>query len=90
MRGEEIKIPCRVYFEEPEGKKLADLNRRQQTILHCIYLRHHNGFVRERHLTKIIEADDYFALPFQVLILGEYVEELISILDQGISDQNIS
>jgi hypothetical protein len=90
LRGEVVKIPYRVYFEQPEQDELMTLNTRQRTIINCIYLRHHNGFVREKHLVSLLEIEDYFALPFAIQILGEYVIELIFILDQGISERNIS
>ena len=90
LRGEEVKIPYRVYFEQPEQENLKFLNTQQRIILNCIYLRHHNGYVRERHLINLLETDAYFTLPFKIQILGEYVLELIVILDQAITDRNIS
>lgn len=90
LRGEEIKIPYRVYFEQPEQENLNTLNTQHQFILNCIYLRHHNGFVREQYLKSLLETDAYFTLSFAIQILGEYVVELIFILDKNITEQNIS
>ncbi len=90
LRGEIVKIPYRVYFEQPESDRIENLTNQQQSILNCIYLRHHNGFVREKHLVHVLETDDYFVSPFVIQILGEYVVELISILEQEITDQSIS
>lgn len=90
LRGEEVKIPYRVYFEDAEPEKLMQLNTRQRTIINCIYLRHHDGFIREKHLVPLLETNDYFVSPFIIQILGEYVVELISILNQRITEHNIS
>lgn len=90
LRGEEVKIPYRVYFEEPEQESLKALTNQQRIILHCIYLRHYDGYVREQHLIKLLKTDSFFMLPFTIQILGEYVVELIYILDKGITNQNIS
>jgi hypothetical protein len=53
-----LRIPYRIYINEPNQaieKSLTDL---QRTILNCIYLRHENGFIRQRRLellqTKLI------------------------------------
>lgn len=90
LRGEKLKIPYRVYFEQPKHEDLITLNIQQRIILNCIYLRHQNGFIREQNLINLLKTDAYFTLPFKIQILGEYVIELISILDKGITDQNVS
>ena len=90
IRGEIVEIPYRVYFEQPDQELLKNLNVQQQIILDCIYLRHHNGFVREQHLINLIETEVYFTTPFVIQLLGEYVVELIYILDKGITDDYIS
>ena len=90
LREEIVKIPYRVYFEQPERGEFENLTIQQQTIINCIYLRHHNGFIREKHLVRLLKTDDYFVSPFVIQILGEYVVELISILEQEITDQSIS
>jgi hypothetical protein len=50
LNDELLKIPCRVYFNEPEVDNEKNLTDLQRTILNCIYLRHHNGFIRQKRL----------------------------------------
>ncbi|MEO7672607.1 MAG: hypothetical protein ABIU09_00845 [Pyrinomonadaceae bacterium] len=84
---DEIQIPYRVYFREPEEDKIAALSDTQQAMLHCIYLRHHDGFVREKHLRSLIGVKNDFVFPFTIKLLGEYVIELLEILETMMSDE---
>ena len=63
-------------------EKLTDL---QKAILNCIYLRHHNGFIRQRRLEKLIDTTDYFVVPFIFQLLGEYVMEILEVLQKHIN-----
>ena len=87
--NEQIKIPYRLYFNEPSNDKEKSLTDLQQTILNCIYLRHHNGFIRQRRLEKLIDKTEYFVVPFVFQLLGEYVLEILVVLDRHINKQTI-
>lgn len=80
LDGEELKIPYRLYFNEPCYKKEISLTDLQKTILNCIYLRHHNGFVRQQRLKKLLTRTDNFIIPFSIQLLGEYVIEILEVL----------
>ncbi|WP_406434076.1 hypothetical protein [Streptomyces sp. NBC_01589] len=54
VQGETVAIPSRIYYEEPEAAWERALTRTQQMILHCLYARHHDGRVRQRHLEQIM------------------------------------
>lgn len=85
LDDESLKIPYRIYFIEPSAipeKMLTDL---QKSILNCIFLRHHNGFVRQRSLEKLIDKADYFVVPFAFQLLGEYVIEILEVLQMHIN-----
>jgi hypothetical protein len=88
LDAEVLKIPCRLYFNEPTLEQQGKLTEIQEAILNCIYLRHHNGFIRQRRLEKLIEKTDYFVVPFVFQLLGEYVMEILSILKKHI-DLNV-
>ncbi|MEO9531309.1 MAG: hypothetical protein ABJG68_11705 [Crocinitomicaceae bacterium] len=90
LQDETLVIPYRLYFDEPVQNLVETLNKIQKTILHCIYLRHHNGFVRGRHLRELIDHNEAWIIPHILPLLGEYVYELIEILDEHISKSNIS
>lgn len=85
LDNEAIKIPYRLYFNEPDADKEKLLTDLQKIILNCIYLRHHNGLVRQQRLAKLIDNTDYFVIPFVFQLLGEYVMEILEVLQMHIS-----
>jgi Integron Cassette Protein Hfx_Cass5 len=80
--NEDLTIPYRVYFNEPNQlvEKLLTVN--QQKILNCIYLRHHNGFVRQKRLEKLKAINEYWITPYLFQLLGEYVIEILEVIDK--------
>lgn len=89
LNNEALKIPYRLYFNEPSADKEKLLSDLQKTILNCIYLRHHNGYIRQRRLEKLTDKTDYFAVPFVFPLLGEYVLEVLVVLDRHINNQTV-
>lgn len=90
LNGQKLIIPRRVYFDNPTETTGNHLTNMQQTILNCIYLRHHNGFVRQRKLEKLINnTNDYFIIPYIFQLLGEYVMEILEVADKHINDKTI-
>jgi hypothetical protein len=87
LNAEKLFIPKRVYFDEPSG--IDDLSNLQKTILNCIYLRHYNGFVRQHSLELLINSMDYFVVPYIFQLLGEYVVEILFVLDKHINNETI-
>lgn len=85
VEGEQLSIPYRIYFNEPESEKENTLTNTQKVILNCIYLRHHNGFVRQSRLEQIV-SNEYWITPFYFQLLGEYVIEILDVLDQQLNN----
>src|SRR5271163_3658536 len=73
--GETISIPYRIYHD-PVLVDATNLTARQRELLDCLMTRHHNGFIRERHLAGILCAHDEWIPPFVVQLVGEYVIEI--------------
>jgi hypothetical protein len=90
LSDEPLIIPYRLYFNEPKADKEKQLTALQRNILNCIYLRHHNGFVRQRRLEQLIDTVDYFVIPYTFQLLGEYVVEILEVLDRHINDKTIN
>jgi hypothetical protein len=88
LEGEQLSIPNRLYFNEPELEKEQKLTNSQKAILNCIYLRHHNGYVRQSRLEKI-ESNEYWITPFTFKLLGEYVLEILEVLDRQLDDNKL-
>ncbi|MFJ9110240.1 hypothetical protein [Streptomyces sp. NPDC102283] len=84
VQGETVAIPSRVYNEEPGTECGRALSETQQMILHCLYSRHHDGRVRQRHLERIVASGESWAVPFVVRLVGEYVLEIITSIAHGL------
>jgi hypothetical protein len=82
LQNESIELPYRVYLDEPEDQDIKHLTDVQRVILHCIYTRHHDGHVRQKHLEGLRGCDDVFIVPFCVQLLGEYVIEILETLEK--------
>ncbi|MGI8599351.1 MAG: hypothetical protein ACR2KB_08850 [Chitinophagaceae bacterium] len=89
FENELLTIPYRLYFNEPDGEKENELTDTQKTILNCIYLRHHDGYLRQRRLEKLVDKTDFWVTPFTLHLLGEYVFEILQVLDKHINDKTI-
>jgi hypothetical protein len=89
LGNEILRIPYRLYFNEPSLDKEKLLTDLQKTILNCIYLRHHNGFIRQRRLEKLTDKTDYFVVPFVFQLLGEYVMEILEVLNRHVNTETI-
>ncbi|MFE9012637.1 hypothetical protein [Streptomyces cyaneofuscatus] len=84
VQGETVAIPSRIYNEEPSADFEWPLAGTQQVILHCLYSRHHDGRVRQRHLEQIVASDEPWVVPFVVQLAGEYVLEIVEAIGRGL------
>ncbi|MFD7223960.1 hypothetical protein ACFV9P_23540 [Streptomyces sp. NPDC059892] len=83
---EVVAIPYRIYQDELPVDVVRTLTGVQQAILHCLYSRHSDGLVRQRHLEQIARSDEPWAVPFVVQLVGEYVLEILDSIQHGLSD----
>lgn len=86
VEGRQVLIPERLYNDEPSADAVATLSARQRRLLHCLYSRHCDGTVRQRHLEKIVGSTDPWVLPFVVRLAGEYVLEILLVIREGLRD----
>jgi len=86
VQGLPVSIPGRIYNDEPPPDALAALSPRQRQLLHCLYSRHHDGRVRQRHLAHIVGSVDPWVVPFVVQLAGEYVLEILVVIRDGLRD----
>ncbi|UCM91750.1 hypothetical protein LC193_08645 [Streptomyces marincola] len=80
VEGQQVLIPRRLYNDEPPTDAVAPLSARQRQLLHCLYSRHSDGVVRQRHLEKIVGSTDPWVVPFVVQLVGEYVLEILVVI----------
>jgi hypothetical protein len=89
VRGEHLTIPGRLYNPEPADDLSGRLSAVQVKILHCLYTRHHDGYVRQHHLREIIDATDPWVVPFVVQLIGEYVLDIVITIKEGLADLDL-
>lgn len=68
-------IPYRIYHDPPALEALQALTPIQQMMLSCWYTRHHDGFLRQRHLDQVIGVPLPWVTPFVVALSGEELVE---------------
>ncbi len=86
FKNETLRIPYRLYFDEPNPELENTLTDKQKDILNCIYLRHHNGYLREKRLNLLSNKSEKWTVPFIMQLLGEYVYELLPIIDKKVNE----
>jgi hypothetical protein len=85
-----LEIPDRLYFDEPSEIQAAKLTDEQKTILNCLFLRHHDGYLRQRRLEQLCNRSQAYIIPFTFQLLGEYVREILVVLDKHINEKTIN
>lgn len=89
LRGNVIKVPYRMYFADVDKTATAGLTDVQKAILHCIYTRSCDGYIREEHLDALLRHDfDYWAIPFIVKLCDEYVIEILEAIYTRLKDRD--
>jgi hypothetical protein len=71
-----VTVPYRIYhdYQLINTDRLASV---QVEIINCVLTRHHNGFVRQKHLQQIVSSCNIWIPPFVVQLIGEYVVEIL-------------
>lgn len=77
--GERVAMPGRVYFDEV--KRPSGYSDRQLAILDCLQTRHHDGFVRERALRRVMGLNTPWSAPFVIQLVAEYVIEILDLIE---------
>ena len=73
-----IQIPYRVYYIDHSDSFINELNSRKKMVLHCIYSRSDDGFVRQKHLKSLLSMEyEDWAIPYIVKICDEYIVEIL-------------
>ena len=83
LGNEVISIPYRIYYEPPADQAITGLNRIESEMLDCLFTRHCNGFVRQKHLARIIQSHNSWIPCYVVPLIGEYVVEIIRVIQEN-------
>jgi hypothetical protein len=88
LDGKAIQFPIRMYFLELSDDIVAKFSQQQMSILHCIYSRNCNGYVRENHIKALLQSEfPGWSIPFIVKICDEYVVEILEDVYLGLQNQ---
>ena len=87
--AEPVEIPYRVFFDEVAASHLSALDDQKREILHCIYSRHHDGFVRQRHIEAVLDSANPWVMPFVVQLIGEYVIEIMEAVRRSLGNLRV-
>ena len=86
-----ITFPYRVYILEITSDEMHKLSDEEKMILHCIYSRSCDGYVREKHIKELLATDmPYWAIPYIVKVCDEYVVEILEVVYEVLQKQNTS
>ena len=81
--GESVSIPYRVYHNVSSIRS-EKLNGLQKELIDCILTRHHDGFIRQERLGRIVGSRNAWIPAFVVHLLGEYVIEIIQVIHDNL------
>jgi hypothetical protein len=84
-----VSIPYRIYNAELSHDTQQRLSPAQRTVMACMYTRHHDGYVRQRHLEAIVGQAETWVAPFVVQLLGEYVVQIVLAVRCGLADIDV-
>lgn len=82
VEHEQIQIPTRLYVSEIDSERIKQLTSTQQTMLFCLYTRHHDGHIREHYLRQLLKTNqqDEWILVYILELASEYVREIVDII----------
>jgi hypothetical protein len=87
--GVEIKFPYRMYHTDIPDEVINKLSLQQKMILHCIYSRSCDGFIRQKHLRSLLLMNyEDWAIPYIIKVCDEYVIEILEMTYDFIKDQD--
>ena len=89
INGTSMSFPYRLYALEVEESVFLKTSFTERMILHCIYTRSCDGYVREKHIKALLSSDfPNWAIPYIVKICDEYVLEILQTVYNRLRDRN--
>ena len=84
LGGETLSIPSRVYFDPRLLWDDTGRSAEQRGFAWCLGTRHHNGYVREACVARLLAAPQGWMAPFIVHLVGEYVDQIVQRIDAAL------
>ena len=86
--NEQITVPYRLLLKDACESELSPT---QKTIMHCIYSRSTDGYIREQHVNSLLQTDfPNWVFPYILKLSDEYVVEILEDIYCGLKDKNNS
>ena len=86
--GSEIRFPYRILFED-DDYAYSDLDNLEKKIYDCIFTRHCDGHIREKHLKNLLIAEMHeWFMPYILRLSSEYVVEIIEVIYETIREKD--
>jgi len=79
LEHEAIRMPGRIYYKEINDSAMNHLSEMQKRLIYCYFLCHHNGFLRQKYLRRLLESKHLYEheLPYVIYLTGSYLVEII-------------
>ena len=84
--GRPVEIPYRIYSSPSDADSIARLTGGQRQLLDAMVTRHHDGFVRQDAVARLLHIADDWTIPFVVHVIGEYVVEIVAVIAEELGD----
>lgn len=81
---ETLQLPERVYYQPARLTTATHAGGLDGLLALCLGSRHHDGFVREACLRRLLEAPEPWVIPFVVRLAGEYVVEIVQAIEDAL------
>lgn len=84
-----VKIPYRMYYPDVQDDITNSLTGQQKMILHCIYSRCCDGYIRQKHLKSLLMMDcANWTIPYIIKDCDEYVIEILEMTYEILKQQD--
>ena len=84
LNGEELVIPRRVYYDSERLLAATRADGIDGLITLCLGTRHHDGFVREACVRRLLGLREDWTIPFVVQLVGEYVSQIVAVIEAAL------
>jgi hypothetical protein len=93
--NEFVTVPTRIHNDPPlfhvgPLTQLGLLTNLQREFIDCLLTRHTSGFVREKHLARIIGSSHAWVPPFVIQLVGEHVIEILHVIHRNLGNLDAS
>jgi hypothetical protein len=82
--AEWVELPYRVYYADNDLIAAASSGGHPGLIAACLGTRHHDGFLRETFVRRLLQAEEPWIVPYVIQLLGEYVLEIGQVIEQAL------